>query len=768
MHELLYLTQCMLKNDVIWPKSRRFKSKTEWEPIGFFSDCLINSVEFDLMLGFFSSSAISILSDGFASFLHNGGRMRLIINDILTAEDKSAIENAGGQSLIEAFDLSDLEKLRATLSERDRHFFECLSWLIRNERIEIKIVAPVSGCGIAHTKCGIFSDGIDKVAFDGSVNFSRTAFLENKESLTASCSWDGDVEMAKISDTEEEFNNTFSGNDESVRYIEPKDIKTRLTSVFPDKELNNLLEDEYELLSKKTEYSTMSVSVRNSLSKAKEKVRRTIEAYNGQVVASAVSDLPHFPYPSGPREYQKEALENWKRNKQKGLFAMATGTGKTITSLNCLYEIYCQKEYYKALILVPTVTLVEQWEEECKKFGFTNIVKVCSRNRAWHSDVDMLRTMESLSGSKNCSYIIICTYSSYCRADTFSELNSFPSKQLLLIADEAHNMGAPGILNKMSGIPYLRRIGLSATPERQWDDSGNMAIRKFFGAEDGYTYEYSMAEAIRNGVLCPYKYFPHIVRLTDSEKIEYQKISEKLSKLYNFSEGRFDKNNDVLTALLIKRKRIIHKATRKIEVFKEIISQRFRERGNLKYTLVYVPEGNFPDTYAADTFVSHDSIRDDPESEHLIDEYTQAIRDVGEKITVRQFTSHTGDREATLSDFADGRLEVLTSMKCLDEGVDVPRSELAIFCASTGNPRQFIQRRGRILRTHKDKMEAVIHDLIVFPEVDPGTGSFEMEKRLVAAELRRVRNFAELSQNPDEAVSELEQTLNYYNLSLFE
>ena len=128
----------MLKGDITWPQSRRFKTQSSWEPIGFFSECLCNSISFDLMLGFFSSSAISILADGFATFLHNGGKMRLIINDILTEEDKEAIEKGGDQSLLtNFFDLSNLERLRDVLSERDKHFFECLSWLIRNKKIGI-------------------------------------------------------------------------------------------------------------------------------------------------------------------------------------------------------------------------------------------------------------------------------------------------------------------------------------------------------------------------------------------------------------------------------------------------------------------------------------------------------------------------------------------------------------------------------------------------------------------------------------------------------
>lgn len=756
----------MLKSEIIWPASRRFTTQSAWEPIGFFSECLCNATSFDLMLGFFSSSAISVLSDGFATFLHNGGQMRLIINDILTDDDKNAIEKAKESDFINTFDLSDIEALRDTLSERNRHFFECLSWLIRNNKIDIRIIAPLNGEGIAHTKCGLFYDGINKVAFDGSVNFSRTALVENKESLTASCSWDGDIEIEKIKDTEKEFNLTFSGDDKNVRYIDAKDVKTKICNTFPDKELTDLLNDEYRILTGQ-ETLKLPTSVQLALSNAKERVIRAISAYHKEDIVDTDTCNPCFPYATGPREYQMTAFKNWKANGQKGMFAMATGTGKTITSLNCLYEIYKHSGYYKALILVPTIALVEQWESECKKFNFNNIIKVCSKNNSWREEVDRLKVTESLSKDKPTSYIIIGTYASYCKDSVFQELNEFSRKQLLLIADEAHNMGASGILKKMSGIPYLRRIGLSATPERQYDDFGNAKLREFFGAEEKYTYEYTMKEAIENDVLCTYKYYPHVIRLTDNELEEYQKISNRLVKMYNFSKGCFDKDDDILTALLIKRKRIIHKAARKIDAFKEILNDRMKEKGNLKYTLVYVPEGNFPDTYAADTFIYHDTIKDDPESEHLIDEYTQAIRDVGEKITVKEFTSQSSDREQTLKDFAEGRLDVLTSMKCLDEGVDVPRSELAIFCASTGNPRQFIQRRGRILRKHKDKLEATIHDLIVFPEVDPSIESYKMEKKLVSSELTRVKNFAELSKNPEEAVKALEETLEYYNLPLF-
>jgi superfamily II DNA or RNA helicase len=192
-----------------------------------------------------------------------------------------------------------------------------------------------------------------------------------------------------------------------------------------------------------------------------------------------------------------------------------------------------------------------------------------------------------------------------------------------------------------------------------------------------------------------------------------------------------------------------------------------KERGTLKYTLIYVPEGNKPDNNDADIFDKTDVIETDEDSLHLIDEYTRIVRDLDSHIVVRQFTSDSSDRESMLKDFAEGKIDVLTSMKCLDEGVDVPRSELAIFCASTGNPRQFIQRRGRVLRTHKDKHVAVIHDLVVVPDNCFSKESFELERNLIAGELKRVRDFAMLSENLFDTDRELYDVLNHYNLSIF-
>jgi superfamily II DNA or RNA helicase len=757
----------MLK-EISWPAHRRFKSRTDWEPIGFFSECLCNSTQFDLMLGFFSSSAISVLSDGFASFIYGGGRMRLIINDILTEQDRNAISAGTSVEDILFFDITDIENLKNTLTERDTHFFDCLAWLIRNNRLDIKIVAPKDNIGISHTKTGVIFDGINMVAFDGSCNFTRTALVDNIESITVSCEWDGDIEKAKIDNLKDDFESVFEGKSESVVYLEADKVKTRLTNTFEDKSLSDLLNDEYRILQNDLNNESLPETVIKALDKAKKRVEAAIEKLRKQkdedIAISSVLTGPSFPYETGPRDYQQKAFENWKNNKQKGLFAMATGTGKTITSLNCLLEIYKRLGYYKAMILVPTITLVDQWEVECKKFNFDNIIKVSSKSRNWKSSVANLRMLEMSKADDKLSYIIIVTYASFVRSNIFPELNKFPKQKLLLIADEAHNMGSGQMINRLNEIPYLRRIGLSATPERQYDENGNQKLMNFFGCTDNYTFEYSMAEAIEKGALCRYYYYPHVVRLTETEMEQYVDISAKIVKMMGFKDAE---SQEILQRLLLKRKRIIHKAENKKTVFEEIIKNRMKERGTLKYTLIYVPEGNKPDNNDADIFDKTDVIETDEDSLHLIDEYTRIVRDLDSHIVVRQFTSDSSDRESMLKDFAEGKIDVLTSMKCLDEGVDVPRSELAIFCASTGNPRQFIQRRGRVLRTHKDKHVAVIHDLVVVPDNCFSKESFELERNLIAGELKRVRDFAMLSENLFDTDRELYDVLNHYNLSIF-
>ena len=712
-----------------------------------------NSKEFDLQLGYFSSATISVLADGFATFISNGGRMRLVINHIVSEEDKEAINKGVHGGVIDCFDLTNFETLRQTFDEYQQQFFECLAFLIYDKRIDIRIIKPRNKKGISHTKSGQFRDGDSVTSFTGSANFTISGLFNNLEEIKIDRSDSIDMMVQKrIKSQREDFDAIMDGKKKNIEYLSPDNLVSAIRSNYGDKDIEELLDVEIKL--------------------RKIKKERTIRERQERIdnACDVIEIEPRFPYPQGPREYQKIAFENWKNNGQKGLFAMATGTGKTITSLNCLFEIYQRKGYYKAIILVPTITLVNQWEQECRKFQFSNITKVYSKNLTWRDEVERILFNEKYRTEREpeISYIIISTYASYSRDKVFKVLNGFDRKRLLLIADECHNMGSGSLVKRLNDIPYLRRIGLSATPERQFDDEGNEKLRSFFGSEDHYTYEYSMEEAIHNGVLCKYMYYPHLVQLTTEEMDAYVELSDKIAKYYNFDKDRFDKIDEKLKMLLLARKRIVHKAEKKLDAFMDIIEKRFQKYGNLKYTLVYVPEGNMPDYVGGnDDFDKSEELDDDNEAEHLINQYTQVVAKVDDHITVRKFVSGQRDREEILYDFAQGKLQVLTSMKCLDEGVDVPRSELAVFCSSTGNPRQFIQRRGRVLRTHPEKKMAELHDLVVVPQLNPNSDSFRMEQSLLRGELMRVNNFALLSENPSYSEIELRDVMNYYGLNLY-
>ena len=734
--------------EVEWAEDGTYVPGEEFSPERFFNDGLKNSTEFDLKLGYFSSAAISVLAEGFATFISKGGYMRLIINHIVSKKDKEAINDGVMGNVIDCADLSNFQYLKSTFDEYQEQFFRCLAYMISQKRIDIRIIKPRGQKGIAHTKTGQFRDGDSITAFTGSANFTISGLFNNIENISIDKSDSVDVMVQKrITKQRKDFDAIMSGEKKGIEYLSPKDLVEAISTNYGDSDIEELLDVEKKL--------------------------KEVKKSDKPVVTSAQEELtvasPSFPYDK-PRDYQMLAFENWKNNGQQGLFAMATGTGKTITSLNCLLEIYKRNGYYKAIILVPTITLVNQWEKECWKFNFGNIIKVYSKNAEWRSKIELLQMAEKYRklNEPTQNFIIISTYASFARENVFSVLNSFERAKVLFIADEAHNMGSPSILKRLGTINYLRRIGLSATPERQFDEDTNKKLYRFFGAEEKFTFEYSMEEAIQKGVLCRYYYYPHLVKLTDEEMANYVELSEKISKYFNYNSGEFDKKDEILMGMLLARKRIIHKAANKLDAFKKIIEERYEKNGNLKYSLIYVPEGNKPDYFPeADLFDKTEQVVDDAVSDHLIDIYTEAVMRVDKYITVRKFVSGQKDRDEILADFAKGKLQVLTSMKCLDEGVDVPRSELAIFCASTGNPRQFIQRRGRVLRKHPDKYMAEIHDLVVAPEVNVTSSSYKMEQSLLKGELLRVKNFSVLSENPSYSQMELKSVMEHYGLNMY-
>jgi superfamily II DNA or RNA helicase len=620
-----------------------------------------------------------------------------------------------------------------------------LAYLIAEKRIEIKIIKPKNNRGIAHYKSGVFGDGENFVGYKASCNFTLNGLSENLEELEAFLSWENGRSNKLIKKQLRSIDNYFSEQDENVEYLTVSDIEIAIMDKFGNKNLNELIVQEDELLKKK-----MSLISNKKLKQTILKLHKDID----RIIHS-----PRFPNNGQPREYQGQAYQNWVANGYKGIFAMATGTGKTITSLNCVLEEFRKNptNIYHVLILVPTITLVEQWEKEVKSFNFQDVFKISSKMN-WQNEVT---TLISTAKRIPVSFTLISTYASFVK-DKFQSLIKDLPDDTIFIADEGHNLASPMVANKIKDFRLKKRIGLSATPKRIYDPEGTAEMEVFFEDSEPYTFSFSMEKAINEGVLCQYYYFPHIIKLTESEMNDYVEISNQLSKLYKFGKGNSEKES-IIEKLLLKRKRIIHKAANKLGATIDILKQQFTEKGNLKYTFIYVPEGETFEIREKEDEVIEENVR-------LINQYTREIAKIDEKILVNQFIGGMKDRDDILKQFQKGQIDVIASMKCLDEGVDIPRAETAIFCSSTGNPRQFIQRRGRILRKHSKKNHAVIHDLVVIPDYEnqlEGSETFDLEKRMVRTELERVMYFASLSKNPYFTEDVFKDVCYFYNLNIY-
>ena len=728
-------------------------STGENEPIEFFFDALLESTNFDLGLGFFSSTGINVLSAGFAYFIHRGGKVRIIINDILSKKDKEAIENGINttNSYFEDNILNNIKTLAKTLSKQDEHFFKCLSFLISKNRIEFLATIPANNKGgIAHNKYGIFTDNFgNKVVFNGSANFSQTALLNNIESISCYKSWsESESEIKRLNYFEDIFNKTWNGESENIKIIPIQKVENYIQETFGTSDIEELVEEEKRLIksygSERIKEKIEKLYSYDSTNFLTQKANEESLSYNSE---------PRFPFPDGPRQYQKEAYQNWQENDFHGIFAMATGTGKTITSLNCVLNEYQKTGKYNVLILVPTLALVEQWKTEIIKFNFRKYILV-SGSTNWHDELSIYKANYRWRKIEE-NLIIISTYPSFSNPKFLNLFKSF-QKNFAIIADEAHNIGAPSIKAAFKQLTCKKRIALSATPKRIYDPEGTRELEMFFKDEEPYCYSYSLEKAIDKKFLTPYFYYPLIVPLEDYEMEEYIKISKRLLQFFNAETGTFLKSQDA-EKLLLRRKRIIHKAINKLDAYSMIVKE-LNDNNKLKYCFTFAPEGDF---YGDNSFEDFNNI---------IDRFIIEVINTCPEANVNSYTSKDSPSERTdkLRGFAEGKIDILFTMKAIDEGVDIPRAEVGIFTSSTGNPRQFIQRRGRLLRKHPDKKYATIYDMIVIPNSSGTEGRkyFKMESSLVATELRRVGYFASLSENFYDSKHTLDDIMKKYNLNL--
>lgn len=437
------------------------------------------------------------------------------------------------------------------------------------------------------------------------------------------------------------------------------------------------------------------------------------------------------------RQYQQEAVRNWLEADGQGIFHMATGTGKTITALLAASEVANHFDgKFILVVAVPYQHLVDQWAEDLEGFGVTPVLGYQSRKN-WQPRLER-ELLEFNNGVRDVC-VVVTTHRTLSQENARQTLTRARGR-MMLIADEVHHLGANQSQNALMEDFHFR-LGLSATPERWYDEEGTIALNAYF---DGTVFDYGLEAAIESGALCEYYYLPHIVELQDDEMQKYMQLTAKIGKLMA-RQGSGDEleleDNQSLQTALFKRARLIGTARDKIGLLVDLI----KRETDPAHSLVYCSDGS--------------TGLDDDDGKRHVDATTRQLRsECG--LAVERFTAREdqSERERLLSAFEDAEIEILTSIRCLDEGVDVPATRTAYLLASTSNPRQYVQRRGRILRKHPDKKYAIIHDFITIPDTTrhPEVLSderYDAERTLIKKELQRVTTFADAARNhPDAGV----------------
>jgi superfamily II DNA or RNA helicase len=433
--------------------------------------------------------------------------------------------------------------------------------------------------------------------------------------------------------------------------------------------------------------------------------------------------LPKF------RDYQLEAIDNWGKNNGRGTFVMATGSGKTITALGTIQKlienIVTKKEKPLIIVIVlPLKHLLDQWHKEATAFGLDSI-KCYENSSTWTQK--LAESLSTLSVTREGYIIALVTNATFAKGN-FQNLLGKIDSDFLIVADEAHNLGSSSYLDALPANANFR-LALSATPERHNDTFGTKRLFEYFG---NAVITFSLEDAITEGFLCPYKYHMHVCPMSDEEYGEYLDISTLIRAESGKKREGVGKSKELLR-LEGKRADLITRVESKLEILEKHLTLQ-KSNGGVTHTLVYCGS------------------RKGEDSERHIERTVKLIGRTG--VRVRKFTAGESveERKEILNLFASGDLEAIAAIKCLDEGVDVPETRVAYILASTTNPREYIQRRGRVLRKAAGKEFAIIHDFLVCPPLN----QYE-ETDLLNRELDRAREFSELALNRTDCLAEIEK-----------
>lgn len=680
----------------------------------FYIPALSNSVMYHRLAGFFSSTSLALAARGIVRFIVNGGHMKLICGAKLREADVRAVREAGEnpQKIIEKIMIKDLEQME---EEFIKDHVRALAWMIAHNTLEIKVAIvtdknglPVEAYqaenqGIFHQKIGILHDeNGDLISFSGSCNESATAWQSNIEEFKVFCSWNPHEEEYIKSDVKR-FEKFWKDTSERAKVIDiPEAIRRKLIQIAPD----NIEELKIE--------KWVIESIKNSAG---------IHLW----------------------DHQRQAIANWLNNSGRGIFEMATGTGKTFTALGSLREIMKKEKRLVTVIACPYDHLVKQWRDSIAQFHIpTENVVADSSNSGWKDQ--LADHLYDIRNNVTDWLVVLTTHVTFSEKE-FQHIMRLTNEKKFLIVDEVHGVGAP---QRKKGLvkDYSYRLGLSATPKRWFDLEGTNELFEYFGDT---VFEFSLGKAIRTinpstgqTYLTVYEYKPYFVTLTDEELERYERETQRIAKTYY--RKKKEEMEELYTRLCVKRQKIVKNAINKYKAFEKILE----DMGQVNHCLVYCSPQQMS------------RIQNILNKKNIIQhEFT-----MNEGTTPKQKYKGLSEREFLLQKFADGTYHILVSMKCLDEGVDVPQARTAIILSSSGNPRQYIQRRGRVLRHFPGKEKAVIYDVIVEPLLSGITEPdlVNLEKKIFEKELKRYKEFAFDAINAMECLRKIEQIEEKYTI----
>jgi superfamily II DNA or RNA helicase len=652
---------------------------------------LKRSRRYDRAVGFFSSTTFQAAPQEWCNFFERGGTLRLICSPVLAAADIAAI----GFALVSPNDAGSLCEGASTWL-REGHSAKALAgWLARG-KIQLKVAIRTHGFpGIYHEKMGVFGDAFDNiVAITGSLNESYSA-------------WSGNFERADVF--------TKRGDEESA-----------------DGRVNGILAAFRNLWLDKTtgvQVVPCHEAYLNNLFVLRPPAPS--ESRDEPIGLTAVGPPPPeicVPPATKPlRTHQEAAVRAWVGSGGKGILAMATGSGKTLTALHTAARLAAKaKGPLAILIIAPYIHLVDQWIENAREFGLRPIRCAEGAGR-WHLE---LAVAVNCLNSQGRPVLSVAVTQASLLTENFQELIARIRVPLLVIGDEAHNYASLDIWRALPRQTRFR-IGLSATPDRPHDPEGTERLRDYFGE---VIFRYGLDDAIRDGVLTPYYYFPVRVGLDDDEFERYLGITRHLSRFRDDD----DTTNEEARRLLLKRSRVLASARSKLPALRSLLAEA-RQR---THVLIYCGDGQVEGEVPG-------------EQERQVQAVVRMVgNDLG--MTCASYTAATPPqrRSELLDAFATGQIQVLVAIRCLDEGVDVPAARTAFILASSSNGRQFIQRRGRVLRRSPGKESATIYDFMAIPNIDDIGASenvYASVAGLVRRELRRAREFADLAINGPQA-----------------